>query len=382
MMTELSGSNADIVPLISPDSKVVLTVTICGTANSLDPPTTQIGVFYILLKAANAYDLSSNTEIDASNKHDQFVMGFDGCGVTNGCTGTIFAAGLRSQARKVVEVVDSLLLTNHVTVNILGLSRGGVGAMYLCQMLAKKGSLLTVNACLFDPVPGSLITTSKFCDPCKCYNANMCMDLSGCETLRSVLAIYPIEALPALAFHAPVFGNYPNSERCTVEEDVTLGCHQGALFHSSKLECKLSFHRIYRFLTSNGTKLSSDTLNDYLRRMLKVKSIQILENECLEEVRELVNSVELPVMVRWGHVSSGYVALRCNPEKSEFLNHHHALLERQTPKGTEGEFGEKTFVLLIDRDAFSWVPIGLVFTFVTVVISLVIYALLNSSVQT
>jgi len=377
MTSELPGDNANIIPLISPESKVFLTVIICGTANSLDPPTTQIGVFYMLLKAANAFDLSNSTKIDSSNKHDQFVMGFDGCGVTNGCMGTIFAAGLRSQARKVVEVVDSLLLTNHVTVNILGLSRGGIGAMYLCQMLAKKGSLLSVNVCLFDPVPGSLITTSKFCDPCKWYNANMCMDLTGCETLRSVLAIYPIEALPALAFHAPVFGNYPNSERCTVEEDVTLGCHQGALFHNGKLECKLSFHRIYSFLTSHGTRLCSDTVNDYLRQMMKVDSVQILENKCLKEVRQLLKSGRLPALVRWGHVSSGYVALRCNPEKSEFLNSHHAILEKQTLKGIDGDFCERTFVLLIDRDAFSWVPICLVLTFVTVVVSLVIYALLS-----
>lgn len=67
-------------------------------------------------------------------------MAFDGCGVTNGCTGTLFAAGLKKQCQVVVNRIIELLATGDksVRVNVLGLSRGGIAAMYLAQMLSDE----------------------------------------------------------------------------------------------------------------------------------------------------------------------------------------------------------------------------------------------------
>ena len=63
-------------------------------------------------------------------------MAFDGCGVTHGCAGTLFASGLREQCARVVARVDALLQRGGaLRVNVLGLSRGGIGAIYLAQAL-------------------------------------------------------------------------------------------------------------------------------------------------------------------------------------------------------------------------------------------------------
>lgn len=51
------------------------------------------------------------------------------------------------------------------------------------------------------------------------------LDLRGCVHVRRVLALYPYEPLPDIAFHAPLLPAYP--PQALVEEDVTLGCHQG-----------------------------------------------------------------------------------------------------------------------------------------------------------
>jgi len=107
-----------------------------------------------------------------------------------------------------------------------------------------------VNALLFDPVPGNLVLTGTL----NCFTlASQSMNLSRCKNLSRVLALYPYEPLPDLAFHAPLIGKYPAN--CVVEEDVTLGCHQGALFPTriGGLDCHLSYVRIRRFMTDCGT---------------------------------------------------------------------------------------------------------------------------------
>jgi hypothetical protein len=97
--------------------------------------------------------------------------------------------------------------------------------MYLIQLLADiSPRVLTVNALLYDPVPGNLITTTKCLDFCKVTTANQIKDISMSTNLRTVLALYPHQKLPDYAFHAPVFAKYPDC--CTFEEDSTLGCHQ------------------------------------------------------------------------------------------------------------------------------------------------------------
>eukprot|EP00494_Astrolonche_serrata_P005678 UN05695 len=126
--------------------------------------------------------------------------------------------------------------------------------MYFAQKLANYNNL-ELNLFLFDPVPGNLVTTSKFTDiGCiKCSTANRCYNLTRCgKTLQSVLAVYPYEPLPDLAFHAPVFGTYPRETY--VEEDVTYGRHQGALFRPrTDFACKLSCLRIRDWLIKYGS---------------------------------------------------------------------------------------------------------------------------------
>ena len=80
---------------------------------------------------------------------------------------------------------------------------------------------------LFDPVLGNLLLSVR-CDALGRTVANQARDLSRCRVLARVLAIYPHEPLPDLAFHAPLLPRYPLA--AAVEEDATLGCHQGALF--------------------------------------------------------------------------------------------------------------------------------------------------------
>merc|ERR1712087_714302 len=78
---------------------------------------------------------------------------------------------------------------------------------------------------IFDPVPGNSLW---FGIP---FTGSDCSNLTTATNLRDVLALHPHEPLPAVAFHAPLLFQYPAG--CEVEEDVTLGCHQGALFGTS-----------------------------------------------------------------------------------------------------------------------------------------------------
>ena len=67
----------------------------------------------------------------------------------------ICAEGLSEQCRCVVQRVEQLLTHlagRSVVLNVLGLSRGGMAAMKLAQMLANVDpNMLKLNLCLFDP---------------------------------------------------------------------------------------------------------------------------------------------------------------------------------------------------------------------------------------
>ena len=81
--------------------------------------------------------------------------------LTGNC-GMLFAAGLKAQCSLVIERVKGLIeLGKILVVNCVGLSRGGIACLYLCQMLADYPDTVSVNMCLFDPVPGNLLTTSR-----------------------------------------------------------------------------------------------------------------------------------------------------------------------------------------------------------------------------
>ena len=111
-------------------------------------------------------------------------------------------------------------------VNVLGLSRGGIAAYMLARHVSglKCASRLRLNLCVFDPVPGNLVSTAKYLDLFgNVTTANRHIDLRSCRIVRC-LALYPADPLPDLAFHAPLLPDYPKG--CEVEEDATLGCHQ------------------------------------------------------------------------------------------------------------------------------------------------------------
>jgi hypothetical protein len=266
--------------------EVILSVYFEGTANPLRPHTTQVGLFAELTDAVDVthgLPLAHHDEI--SNKVLHYKIAFDGCGVTDGCGGTLFAFGLKRQCKQCRERVQALLTRGHtIRLNCLGLSRGGMAAMYLTQLLADfDSSQLALNLCLFDPVPGNLIFTASVFDWCFCTTANQALDLSSSKNLRRVLAIYPHEPLPDIAFHAPILGRYPEGLQ-ELEEEVTLGCHQGALFlpPTCNLGSSLSFLRVKEYLEHCGTRIKKygdrPTDPDWLGR-LKKSCVQGLETE-------------------------------------------------------------------------------------------------------
>lgn len=231
-------------------SSVILSVFWCGTAGSIANRSTQISSFF---RQCNAKDLTGMMDFrrDVQTDHDtHYKVAIDGVGVTHGTPGMIWACGLSGQAAAVAKLIRRFSESNlNVTVNCLGLSRGACGVMLLCKRIGKL-KRVRVNALLFDPVPGNLVLTGTM----NCFTlASQCINLSRCTNLSRVLALYPYEPLPDLAFHAPLIGKYPKN--CIVEEDVTLGCHQGALFPTrvGGFDCALSYVRILRFLTDCGT---------------------------------------------------------------------------------------------------------------------------------
>ena len=236
---------------------VVLTCFMEGTSNVLTDHTTQIGLF---AEMTDAFDLRQQKTRPSSA--GRFKIAFDGCGVTNGCLGLVCGTGLRAQCAEVISHLKQLISERgSVTLNAVGLSRGAVGACYLAQMLASVDpSTLRVNLLLFDPVPGNFVWAARYCDPFGCTNARASMDLTQCQNVQSVLALYPEEALPDLAVHAPSLPEWPAN--CDdVEEDVVLGCHQGALFagrHGAGWRSCLSFTRIKAWLVARGTTFFQD----------------------------------------------------------------------------------------------------------------------------
>jgi hypothetical protein len=146
---------------------------------------------------------------------NHFKLAFDGCGTAYGCRGVVFAHGLDEQCEVAEHYIHELLtqLTSTVSVsttpsssdfssssssssyssfsksasssssplivNVFGLSRGGCAALFLARRLADiPPASLQLNLCLFDPVPGNLITSSNL-DCCRGTTANQALDVSG-----------------------------------------------------------------------------------------------------------------------------------------------------------------------------------------------------------
>jgi len=134
------------------------------------------------------------------------------------------------------------------------LSRGGMAVLILIKKLAKfTSNCVVMNTLVYDPVPGNLITSYN-CDFLHNTLSAQCMDMSASKNLATVLGIYPHEPLPDIAFHAPILPKYPATTQ--VENIVTLGCHQGALYSpNDTLASALSYAMISDFFVKVGTPI-------------------------------------------------------------------------------------------------------------------------------
>lgn len=240
------------------EADVLLTVFMEGTSNPIGQLTTQIGVFAAI---CDARDLPDRPPADFAPPVEpgHYKVAFDGCGVSHGLLGTVIAHGLTEQCGVVQTYVQGFVDANlRVKVNFLGLSRGGIGGLYLAQKLhaSFKPFHVRLNLCLFDPVPGNVIWMARCVDFLGVVmNTNLAMDISSCDLLGYVLALYPHQPLPDIALHAPLIPTYPESAASRVEEEVLLGCHQGALSGRVSADSCLSFYRIRGFLEDHGTRL-------------------------------------------------------------------------------------------------------------------------------
>eukprot|EP00667_Euglena_gracilis_P014760 EG_transcript_15303 len=242
---------------------VVLSVFWSGTASRIDDQRSQIAVF---AKHTVAVDVTGVGNVGGvlegvQSSPVQLKVGFDGCGVTNGLLGTLFAVGLDGQCQQVRQTVLQLIgRGRYVRLNCLGLSRGAVAGFLLAKLLADVPSdMFEMNLLAFDPVPGNSFV-GRVLDGLSYSVVSQCLDLRRCTTLARVLALYPHEPLPAVVLHAPVVPVY--SPATDVREMVTLGCHQGAvLFHRTlSLAQQMAFLQIRSFLISCGTDLSDALL--------------------------------------------------------------------------------------------------------------------------
>ncbi|KAL1511090.1 hypothetical protein AB1Y20_005912 [Prymnesium parvum] len=298
------------------EEAAVLAVFFEGTANSITPVVTQVGMFF---EACELVDLSQSSA--PAPPAAGFKMGFDGCGHAFGIAGTIWAVGLGTQCAQVVLRVEELLARHRrVSVVVLGLSRGGIAALMLAKRLAEfDGDALSVQLCAFDPVPGNLVCTSRVLDVLRLNAANAVLDCSECHNLRRVLALYPHEPLPDLAFHAPILPRYPASDWCEVEEDAVCGCHQGALYpvasahRSMRSACKASCLRILTFLSESGVPLREGCCAD----------VEVLKREVLTEYEA---ELRLDAATyRIAHSSDGSGAI-LRHRRGILLNKHHRQL--------------------------------------------------------
>jgi len=289
-----------------------ITVYFSGTDGVIQNGQTQISTFSHFTTGVDLTNLTQMPEED----HQYYKLAFDGCGVTNGTMGMVFAYGLQEQCEKVGDIVKGLVQNHYkVILNCMGLSRGGIAVIMLTKMLShipKKE--LEMNILLFDPVPGNLITSSKI-DILNLTIANQNIDMSDSVNLRRVLSIYPYIPLPDMAFHAPIIPRYPTHSE--VEEDVTLGCHQGALFIPYNLETRLSFLRIKTFLEESGTRF-----DEQINHMFP-----ITEHQCLTEIEnEIARNIGL-TSIRYVHSLDNLVIVR--EGDGPFLNLHHVNILRK-----------------------------------------------------
>lgn len=331
-------------------------------------------------KATTFHD--DDDKLDGEEKSAQLKMAFDGCGVAYGCRGVVFAHGLDEQTERTVERVKELLEANPklaITVNALGLSRGGMALLILAQKFARQFSSARVelNLLLFDPVPGNLLTTAK-CDMCRCSIANQNIDLRDAHCVKHILALYPHEPLPDVACHAPILPLFPSS--ANVEEDVTFGCHQGALFPQMGLQSWLTFHRLHDFLVEHGTQFNERELWERCSNVPRDRStlLRMLE-AALHDAKE-------PLTTRKAHnhrcCSTGLI-WRGQAGGAVFVNKQHrqllAMLDKEESKRRELQFLSTNHQIkpyLLDLNRHGGRPVCFIFWLVVIVVCVTLFPLL------
>mmetsp|Transcript_27215 Transcript_27215/g.56464 ORF Transcript_27215/g.56464 Transcript_27215/m.56464 type:complete len:326 (+) Transcript_27215:1-978(+) len=291
---------------------VTLTVFMEGTANPMDSITTQIALFS---RICIAEPLDASEVLVRKTIPGSYKLSFPGCGVSHGLRGTLFAHGLRDQVDIVHGYLDAFVKAgNTVKVNFLGLSRGGIGGLYLAQDLACfEASQVLLNMLLFDPVPGNLVWMASFADVAGQMNANKAMDVAHVRNLGRVEVLYPCEPLPSIAFHAPLLAKFPPG--CQLREEVILGCHQGALFLQPHADTCLAFAMIRDFLEESGSQLDTQR---HIARGLNVSSERLAEllSQELQQSVPSMRSAHAPVR--------GSQILR--HAEGQYLNRYHQVL--------------------------------------------------------
>jgi len=325
---------------MSKQSKLV--VFFDGTANTINPPTTQIGIFAHSVQAELIHSYPEVNSVMEVSSTPTLKMAFDGCGVTNGLTGTLFAAGLDEQVFEVMRVIEKISEFGGVRVIAVGLSRGGIACFKLAKKIAAKFSSgedkkVSTSLLLFDPVPGNAVWTGF---P---YTAVFSQNLSSCHNLDRVLALYPYEPLPDIAMHAPTLPLYPVTTK--VDEDITLGCHQGSLYMtnmhpSNKYETasNISFRRIYDYLASENIRMkfsydvyrpsAQDCLSVYQRAMKSTYESRRITHDKTGRCRTIIR--------------------RGSGKKCRWLNRHHQQLEALVSQNSQPSHSTASGVYQLD----------------------------------
>lgn len=338
--------------------KVVLSVFFSGTTSAAYERTTQIELFGELTQATDlTQHMDQLDEALAVEGEVHLKMRFDGCGVARGMLGVVFASGLSEQCDEVVALVHRLIndYNRNVTINVLGLSRGGVAGCMLAKKLDKEAKKhrwihyeepvssmpslfasaspssaaqkdedddaivnrpqprLVCHLLLFDPVPGNFVTTGRL-DFFGLSSAWANMNLTSVNVVRRALLLYPYEPLPALAVHAPMIPIFPPG---IATYDVILGCHQGAVWNHGGRQTNdtlLSAALIRNFFISFGTRLETTALD---------RSFHTCDSHLLNLLEGEVQRT--PASTRSTH-SYGSMTILARPQHGEHLNKAHYIL--------------------------------------------------------
>lgn len=200
-----------------------------------------------------------NNHVDTNNS-DQICKVFDGCAEEFGrFSGGLFGKGIDKNCQLVLDEITPLLNKgDKVILNVYGAGQGGINALMLAMACSKiPPEALEINLALHDPAPGNLISTA-FLDLFRISLANKIGDLSHCQPLKKVLALYTQEPQLAILARAPVFPLYPE------DIDLTIDAIPGVYMESESAslatkESFISFARFYTFLKQCGTQFKPFT---------------------------------------------------------------------------------------------------------------------------